>query len=253
MATAIILKKYSCLVERKASDYLLGINHGDLIEINEEVFWKKEYRSERKPNEKQNDLVRRMADQMKKDLVSGSFPPPPKRVERTFRSGFPSLSDSFKSHPPGLSKPWMAAPISHDDTSLVSPSEASLAFGSWCRETPDAMRTVSSSRRRAHTPTGKHTERNSDRLPPLFEAFASMDEVALAIMDRVYSSATLDCLNRGEGPIAQDVVVTIHDRDVTLSTEQCEAIAMGVGGFPITAIHAAFRTGKTVAGAITAA
>ncbi|KAK6760510.1 hypothetical protein RB195_021830 [Necator americanus] len=77
--------------------------------------------------------------------------------------------------------------------------------------------------------------------------------VALAIMDRVYSSATLDCLNRGEGPIAQDVVVTIHDRDVTLSTEQCEAIAMGVGGFPITAIHAAFRTGKTVAGAITAA
>ncbi|KAK6760957.1 hypothetical protein RB195_022142 [Necator americanus] len=32
--------------------------------------------------------------------------------------------------PPGLSKPWTAASISHDDTSLASSSEASLAFGS---------------------------------------------------------------------------------------------------------------------------
>ncbi|KAK6767342.1 hypothetical protein RB195_026551 [Necator americanus] len=81
--------------------------------------------------------------------------------------------------------------------------------------------------------------------------------VVFAIMDRVYGSAPLGCLNHGEdglaAPIAQDTVVTIHGRDVTLSTEQREAIALGVGDIPITAIQAVFGTGKTVVGAIIAA
>ncbi|KAK6760785.1 hypothetical protein RB195_022016 [Necator americanus] len=37
---------------------------------------------------------------------------------------------SFLSPPPGPSKPWTAASLSHDDTSWASFSEASLAFGS---------------------------------------------------------------------------------------------------------------------------
>ncbi|KAK6760823.1 hypothetical protein RB195_022041 [Necator americanus] len=80
--------------------------------------------------------------------------------------------------------------------------------------------------------------------------------VALAIMDRVYGSAPLGCLNRGEEKptalITQDMIVTIHGR-VTLSTEQRETTALGADSIPITVIQAAFGTGKTVVGAIIAA
>ncbi|KAK6762906.1 hypothetical protein RB195_023566 [Necator americanus] len=83
---------------------------------------------------------------------SGSSPPPTKRVKRTFRSGFATPSGSFSSPPPGPSKPWAAASLSHDDTSWASFSEASLAFGSssqsFCNEDPSSSKGYSRGRGR---------------------------------------------------------------------------------------------------------
>ncbi|KAK6759129.1 hypothetical protein RB195_016382 [Necator americanus] len=79
---------------------------------------------------------------------------------------------------------------------------------------------------------------------------------ALAIMDRVYGAAALGCHNQSKmrpiDPVEQESIVTVQDHDI-LSSQQHDAIGLGIGDIPIAAIQAGFRIGKTVVGAIIAA
>ncbi|KHJ97536.1 integrase core domain protein, partial [Oesophagostomum dentatum] len=90
---------------------------------------------------------------------------------------------------------------------------------------------------------------------PIYAQLSS-SSMASTIVDTVYGRTALGCVNQNEAspftPLTGDYTCIFRGRKLTLTDDQRDAVALGLSNLPIVAIQAAFGTGKTMVGALTA-